>query len=145
MNSNAVNHASEQALVEARQLVSISQFPDVCFQLAPLPVHFFAPGLCLCMLGLDRFALSNQGVILAIVLVLVLRGCSVKLNRVVDLLAKNVLFHLEPVHLTGKVICSIELRNSRFKGSDALISPGDELIEHLDESRLDFLLSKVRR
>lgn len=145
MDRNAVNQTGEQARIEAHQMVDLSQFPDVCFQLAPLPVLFCDPILCLCLLGLDHLTLGDQGVIPAIVIVLVLRGCGVKLNHVVDLLAKDVLLHLEPIHLTGNVICSIELRNSRLKGSDDLISPGDELIDHLDESRLNCLLPKVRR
>ena len=97
------------------------------------------------MLGLDRFALGDQRIIPAIVFVLALRGCGVKLDHVVKLLAKDVLLHLESVHLTGKVVCPIELGNCRFKSGDDFISSSDELIDSLDESRLDFLLSKVRR
>ena len=90
-------------------------------------------------------ALSDQRVIPAIVLVLVLRSRGVKLYHVVDLLAKDIRLHLETVLLTGKVVCPIELGNSHLKGGDDLISPGDELVDSLDESCLDFLLPEVLR
>lgn len=146
MNGNAINQASEQVLIKGHQMIGLSQFLNVCFEPAPLSVLFCDPILHLCQFGLDRLALGDQRTIPEIVFVLILCGRGIKLDNVVNLLAKDVLSQLKacPPHGQG-YICPIELGNGHLKRGNNLISPDDELVDSLDESRPDFFNPKVRR